>query len=42
MTKCKIELASIKFDDDTIVEDIDLAAEESIVDGERLTDECSD
>jgi hypothetical protein len=33
---------SIKFDDDTVVEDIDLAEEEIIVDGERLTDERAD
>ncbi|MCA4760894.1 ribbon-helix-helix domain-containing protein [Mycobacterium avium subsp. hominissuis] len=42
MSKRKIDPASIKFDDDTVVEDIDLAEEEIIVDGQRLTDERAD
>lgn len=42
MSKRKIDPASIKFDDDTVVEDIDLAEEEIVVDGERLTDERAD
>lgn len=37
-----IDPATVRFDDDTVVEDVDLAAEEVIVDGERLTDERAD
>jgi hypothetical protein len=42
MSKRKIDPAAIRFDDDTVVEDIDLAEEEIVVDGERLTDERAD
>lgn len=35
----KRDPASIHFDEDTVVEDIDLDDEEIIIDGERLTDE---
>lgn len=42
MSKNEIDPASIEFDDDTVVEDVDLAEEEIIVDGERLTDERAD
>ncbi|WP_293003668.1 hypothetical protein [Mycobacterium sp.] len=42
MSKRPIDPASVTFGDDTIVEDIDLAEEEIIVDGERLTDERAD
>lgn len=38
----KRDPASIHFDEDTVVEDIDLAEEEILVDGERLTDERAD
>ncbi|MEB3021296.1 DNA-binding protein [[Mycobacterium] crassicus] len=42
MNRQKIDPAAVHFDDDTVVEDIDLAEEEIIVDGERLTDERAD
>ncbi|GAB7148057.1 hypothetical protein [Mycobacterium riyadhense] len=42
MTRRNINPAAIHFGDDTVVEDIDLAKEEIIVDGERLTDERAD
>ncbi|MEB3022059.1 hypothetical protein [[Mycobacterium] crassicus] len=42
MDKRKIDPAALHFDDDTVVEDIDLAYEVIIVDGERLTDERAD
>lgn len=35
----EIDPAAVRFDDDTVVEDIDLAEEKILVDGERLTDE---
>ncbi|WP_204080760.1 hypothetical protein [Mycobacterium riyadhense] len=42
MTRRNINPAAIHFGDDTVVGDIDLAKEEIIVDGERLTDERAD
>ena len=42
MNRNKIDPAAVHFDDNTTVEDIDLAKEEIIVDGERLTDERAD
>lgn len=42
MNRQKIDPAKVHFDEDTVVEDVDLAEEEIIVDGERLTDERAD
>lgn len=38
----KIDPAEVHFDENTIIEDIDLAAEEIIVDSLRLTDQRAD
>lgn len=39
ISKRKIDPSTIHFDEDTVVEDVDLNETEIIVDGERLTDE---
>ncbi|MDD7812611.1 DUF2188 domain-containing protein [Mycobacterium sp. CSUR Q5927] len=42
MNRQKIDPAKVHFDENTVVEDVDLAEEEIIVDGKRLTDERAD